>query len=180
MLFRHTPANSAVVVTGGLWTAFTAHRPRYSGCLGSGPKHLIHNLNFVPNRKKREKMSLCHAQHHMWITFLKKRYLDRICNMRVGLYFLFLFTYITYALIFFILKMKDARKHRSYCLLVLFWYWGGLKNNQSGIFWYSFKIIIEVFQHFTLSNFLSCGNDLFLSFSCHLMYWYKSDLVTFF
>lgn len=34
------------------------------------------------------------------------------------------------------------------------------KNNQSGIFWYCFKIIIEVFQHLTLSTFLSCGNSL--------------------
>lgn len=52
-------------------------------------------------------------------------------------------------------------------LLVLFWYLGILKNNQSTIFWYCFKIIIEVFQHFTFSNFLSCGSSL--SFSCHLI-----------
>lgn len=31
---------------------------------------------------------------------------------------------------------------------------------KSGIFWYCSKISIEVFQHFTLSNFLSCGNAL--------------------
>lgn len=35
--------------------------------------------------------------------------------------FIYLYTICTD---FFILKMKDARKHRSYCLLVLFWYWG--------------------------------------------------------
>lgn len=66
--------------------------------------------------------------------FFKKWELDSICNMRVGLYFLFLFTYITYALIF-VLKMKDARKHRSYCLLVLFWYLG------SFLFFFLQKII---------------------------------------
>lgn len=69
-------------------------------------------------------MFLCHTEYHMWITFFFffKWYLDRICNMRVGLYFLFLFTYITYALIF-LLKMKDARKTQKLlfaCFVLVF------------------------------------------------------------
>lgn len=93
--------------------------------------------------------------------------------MRVGLYFLFLFTYITYALIFFffLLKMKDDLTSGMpenieviVCLVVFFFFlvFGDFKKIiiKSGIFWYCSKISIEVFQHFTLSNFLSCGNAL--------------------
>lgn len=89
--------------------------------------------------------------------------------MGVGLYFLFLFTYITYALIF-LLNMKDELtsgmpENTEVILFACFSTWEfKKKNNQSGIFWYCFKIIIEVFQHFTLSNFLSCGNYLSLIF----------------
>lgn len=53
----------------------------------------------------------------------KKWYLDRICYMRVGLYFLFLFTCITYALIF-LLKMKDARKTQNLLFASFVWYLG--------------------------------------------------------
>lgn len=60
--------------------------------------------------------------------------------MRVGLYFLFLFTYITYALIFFfffLLKMKDDLTSGMpenieviVCLVVVFFgIWGFKKNN---------------------------------------------------
>lgn len=65
----------------------------------------------------------------------------------------------------FLLKMKDARKTQKLLFACFVLVFGDFfqKNNQSGIFWYCFKIIIEVFQHFTLSNFLSCGNDLSFS-----------------
>lgn len=95
--------------------------------------------------------------------------------MGVGLYFLFLLTYITYALIFFLPKMKDdltsgmPENIEVIVCLFCFGIWGFFKNNQNGIFWYCFKMSIDVFQHFTLSDFLSCGNYLSLSFLCYLM-----------
>lgn len=97
--------------------------------------------------------------------------MNRIYHTKIGLYILFVFTYITYALIYFcfLLKMKDELtsgmpedKTRVFVLFGFFGlFGGGFKKNQGGIFWYCFKRIIEVFQHFTLSNFLSCGNSLF-------------------
>lgn len=60
-------------------------------------------------------------------------------------------------------------------MFVLFRDLGIFKNNQSGIFWYFFKIIIEVFQHFTLSNFLSCGN--YLSLSLFLLVFMSPDVL---
>ena len=120
--------------------------------------------------------SCCHKSTKGRNAFINWQ-LDRICKMRVGLCF-FLFTYITYALIFFFMvpKMKenfdiwDARKLRSYfCWLELSWCLGiwKKKNNQGIIF--CFKMMSEVFQHFTRSSCPSCG--ICLSSLC-FWYWY--------
>lgn len=89
--------------------------------------------------------------------------------MGVGLYILF-FIYLYNICTDFLLNMKDELtsgmpENTEVILFACFSIWGFFFfNNQSGIFWYCFKIIIEVFQHFTLSNFLSCGNYLSLIF----------------
>lgn len=73
-----------------------------------------------------------------------------------------------FILFFFLLKMKDDLTSGMpenieviVCLVLFFLVFGAFKKIiKSGIFWYCSKISIEVFQHFTLSNFLSCGNAL--------------------
>jgi hypothetical protein len=96
---------------------------------------VLHGQKKKKKKKEREKrqekclmFSCCHKSTKGRNAFINWQ-LDRICKMRVGLCF-FLFTYITYALIFFFMvpKMKenfdiwDARKLRSYfCWLELSW-----------------------------------------------------------
>ena len=113
--------------------------PLALGVSGIRTKVLISYLYFMAKKKKKKKerekrqekclmFSCCHKSTKGRNAFINWQ-LDRICKMRVGLCF-FLFTYITYALIFFFMvpKMKenfdiwDARKLRSYfCWLELSW-----------------------------------------------------------
>ena len=137
------------------------------------------HLNFVPKRRKERRCShviIQNATCGLPFFFFFLVAIGQNCNMKIGLYFLFLFTYITYALIFFLLNMKDELtsgmpEHIEVILFAcfvlvfgFFFFFFFFFNNQSGIFWYGFKIITEVFQHFTLSNFLSCGNYFSLIF----------------
>ena len=93
-------------------------------------------------------------------------------NLQYGGRALFpLFIYLYNICTDFLLNMKDELtsgmpENTEVILFACFSIWGFFFffNNKSGIFWYCFKIIIEVFQHFTLSNFLSCGNSLSLIF----------------
>lgn len=109
--------------------------------------------------------------------------MNRIYHTKIGLYILFVFTYITYALIyfFFLLKMKDELtsgmpedKTRVFVLFGFFWLvWGRVEKIIKVEFSdTALKRIIEVFQHFTLSNFLSCGNSLF-----HVTYYWGTNQI---
>lgn len=111
-----------------LWTVFTAPiRPWHPECLVSGPKHWIRTCTSWQKKRMQEKcleFSCCHKAPK-GECFLSWQ-LDRICKKRVGLCF-FLFTYITYALIFFFFFLYLKWRRIWYlgcqllCLLELSW-----------------------------------------------------------
>lgn len=158
------------------------------GCLVSGPKHLIRTWTFC--RRERWWCSYVIIQNATWglLFFFLTAIGQNLQYEGRALFPVFIYLYNNICTDFFLLNMKaeltsgmpeNTEVILFVCLFCL-GIWGFFKkNNQSGIFWYCFKIIIEVFQHFTLSYFLSCGNYLSFSRFCHLMYWYKSDCVKF-
>lgn len=107
-------------------------------------------------------MFSCCLKAPKWKESFLNLQLDRICEMRVELCF-FLFSYICTDFFFFPLAKMKANltsgmpENLEFCLLELSWCLGiWRKNNQSIIF--CFKVMTEVFQHFTWSSCSSCGS----------------------
>lgn len=89
-----------------LWTAFTAHRPQHSGCLVSGPKHLIY-WTLCQRRKKKRRCSYVivpKMPHTDYFFFLMAT--GQNLQYGVGLYILF-FIYLYNICTDFLLNMKD-------------------------------------------------------------------------
>lgn len=133
---------------------------------GYQDQSIYSHLNFVPKRKKRDVLHVIIQNTTCGYSFKKMVIEQNLQYEGRALFLVFIYLY-NICTDFFLLKMKDeltSGMPENRLLFTCFGIWGFKKNNQSEISWYCFKIIIEVFQHFTLSNFLSCGNSLSLIF----------------